>query len=81
MVQDVATRILADYQKSPEFDDLLTRIPAAFFKSIGYGAVATILGGALAGAALPEADEVQERWPAAEPWRYGSGHTYRDGDS
>ena len=65
VVQDVATRILADYQKSPEFDDLLTRIPAAFFKSIGYGAVATILGGALAGAALPEADEVQERWPAA----------------
>ena len=65
VVQDVATRILADYQQSPEFDDLLTRIPAAFFKSIGYGAVATILGGALAGAALPEADEVQERWPAA----------------
>ncbi len=64
-VQDVATRILADYQRSPEFDDLLSRIPAAFFKSIGYGAVATILGCALAGAALPEADEVQERWPEA----------------
>ena len=65
LVQDVATRILADYQQSPEFDDLLSRIPAAFFKSIGYGAVATLLGCALTGAALPEADEVQEQWPAA----------------
>ena len=65
VVQDVATRILADYQRSPEFDDLLTRIPAAFFKSIGYGAVATVMGCALAGAALPEGDEVQARWPGA----------------
>ncbi|MDE2727570.1 MAG: Ldh family oxidoreductase, partial [Gemmatimonadota bacterium] len=65
IVQDVATRILADYQHSPEFDDLLSRIPAAFFKSIGYGAVATVLGCALAGAALPEADEVHARWPGA----------------
>ena len=65
VVQDVATRILADYQQSPEFDDLLSRIPAAFFKSIGYGAVATLLGCALAGAALPQAEKVQDKWPAA----------------
>lgn len=65
VVLDVATRILADYQQSPEFDDLLTRIPAAFFKSIGYGAVASLLGGALAGASLPEADEIQARWSGA----------------
>ena len=65
VVQDVATRILADYQKSPEFDDLLSRIPAAFFKSIGYGAVATLLGCALPGAALPEADNIHKKWPGA----------------
>ncbi|MBT5876947.1 MAG: hypothetical protein HOH43_26225 [Candidatus Latescibacteria bacterium] len=65
IVQDVATRILADYQRSPEFDDLLSRIPAAFFKSIGYGAVAIVLGGALAGFSLPSADEIEEKWPSA----------------
>jgi LDH2 family malate/lactate/ureidoglycolate dehydrogenase len=65
VILDVATRILADYQTSPEFDDLLTRIPAAFFKSIGYGAVAFLLGGALAGTGLAEADDIQARWPAA----------------
>ncbi|MBM3265139.1 MAG: Ldh family oxidoreductase [candidate division Zixibacteria bacterium] len=65
VVLDLATRILADYQKSPEFDDLLTRIPAAFFKSIGYGAVANLLGGALAGITLPSAEESLTRWPDA----------------
>ena len=65
VVQDVATRILADYQGSPEFDDLMTRIPAAFFKSIGYGAVATILGGALTGFSTSSADEVEDRWEGA----------------
>lgn len=65
VVLDVATRILADYQRSPEYDDLLSRIPAAFFKSIGYGAVAFLIGGALAGTGLPEADEIQNRWPSA----------------
>lgn len=65
VVLDVATRILADYQRSPEFDDLLTRIPAAFFKSIGYGAVATLLGCGLAGAALPSGDEIEARWTGA----------------
>ena len=65
VVLDVATRILADYQRSPEFDDLLTRIPAAFFKSIGYGAVANLLGGGLAGITTPGADESVIRWPGA----------------
>lgn len=65
VVLDVATRILADYQKSPEFDDLLSRIPAAFFKSIGYGAVANLLGGGLTGFTQPSADAIEVRWPAA----------------
>lgn len=66
VVLDVATRILADYQRSPEFDDLLSRIPAAFFKSIGYGAVATLLGCGLAGVTLPSAKAMTERWPGAQ---------------
>jgi LDH2 family malate/lactate/ureidoglycolate dehydrogenase len=64
VILDVATRILADYQRSPEYDDLLPRIPAAFFKSIGYGAVATLLGGGLAGITLPEAKAIYDRWPS-----------------
>ncbi len=49
VVLDAATCILADYQRGPEFDELLSLIPAAFFKSIGYTAVASLLGGALTG--------------------------------
>ncbi|MCY4401886.1 MAG: Ldh family oxidoreductase [Candidatus Poribacteria bacterium] len=49
VVLDAATCIMADYQRGPEFDELLSIIPAAFFKSIGYTAVACLLGGALTG--------------------------------
>jgi LDH2 family malate/lactate/ureidoglycolate dehydrogenase len=66
VVLDAATCILADYQRGPEYDALLTRIPAAFFKSIGYTAVAGLLGGALTGIMLPEADEVASRWRGAQ---------------
>jgi len=65
VVLDGGTRILADYQTRGEFDDLLSRIPGAFFKSMGYTAVASLLGGGLTGFTLPEAGKVQERWPAA----------------
>jgi LDH2 family malate/lactate/ureidoglycolate dehydrogenase len=65
VVMDAATRILADYQTGPEFDALLSMIPAAFFKSMGYTAVATLMGGALAGIGLPSASEVQSKWPVA----------------
>ena len=37
----------------PEFEALFEVIPAAFFKSIGYTAVASIMGGGLAGTGLP----------------------------
>ena len=47
VVLDAATRILADYQTGPEFDKLLDFIPAAFFKSMGYTAVAGLLGEAI----------------------------------
>ena len=65
VVLDAATCILADYQRGPEFEALFSKIPAAFFKSIGYTAVASLLGGALTGFTLPEADAVLERWPGA----------------
>lgn len=64
IVLDAATCILADYQRGPEFDALMELIPAAFFKSIGYTAVASIIGGGLAGTSLPESHEVREKWPA-----------------
>ncbi len=65
VVLDAATCILADYQRGPEYNALLTQIPAAFFKSMGYTAVASLLGGGLAGFTLPAADEVNRRWPGA----------------
>ena len=63
MVLDAATRILPDYQIGAEFDHLLELIPAAFFKSMGYTAVAGLLGGALSGYTLPECEQVRSRWP------------------
>jgi LDH2 family malate/lactate/ureidoglycolate dehydrogenase len=65
LVLDAATRILADYQTGPEFDALLSRIPAAFFKSMGYTAVASLLGGGLTGFTLPGSAEMHRRWPGA----------------
>ncbi len=63
VVLDAATCILADSQRGPEFEALFSLIPAAFFKSIGYGAVATLLGGALTG--FTQSDESWQAWPAA----------------
>ncbi len=66
IVLDAATCILADYQRGPEFDALLEVIPAAFFKSIGYTAIAAIIGGGLAGSSLPSAHDITTKWPAAK---------------
>ena len=63
VVLDAATCILADYQRGPEYEELFSMIPAAFFKSIGYGAVAGLLGGGLTGFTLPS--ETPVRWPGA----------------
>ena len=65
IVLDAATCILADYQRGPEYEALFEMIPAAFFKSIGYTAVASIMGGGLAGASLPSSHEMKEKWPAS----------------
>jgi LDH2 family malate/lactate/ureidoglycolate dehydrogenase len=63
VVLDAATCILADYQRGPEYEALFSKIPAAFFKSIGYGAAASLMGGALTGFTL--SDETRNRWPNA----------------
>jgi L-2-hydroxycarboxylate dehydrogenase (NAD+) len=65
VVLDAATRILADYQTGPEFDAMLEQIPAAFFKSIGYTAVASLLGGGLTGFTQAESVATLDRWPGA----------------
>ncbi|MEE2658969.1 MAG: Ldh family oxidoreductase [Candidatus Latescibacterota bacterium] len=63
VILDAATCILADYQRGPEFEALFSQIPAAFFKSVGYTAVAALLGGGLAGTTSDSA--VSDRWPQA----------------
>ena len=63
VVLDAATCILADYQRGPEYEELFSKIPAAFFKSIGYGAVAGLLGGGLTGFTL--SDEIRTKYPPA----------------
>ncbi len=63
VVLDAATCILADDQRGPEYEALFSKIPAAFFKSIGYGAVASLMGGGLTGFTL--SDEIRTRWPTA----------------
>jgi LDH2 family malate/lactate/ureidoglycolate dehydrogenase len=63
VVLDAATCILADYQRGPEYEALFSFIPAAFFKSIGYGAVAGLMGGGLTGFTL--SDEIRTQYPPA----------------
>lgn len=63
VVLDAATCILADYQRGPEYEALFSFIPAAFFKSIGYGAIASLMGGGLTGFTL--SDEPTSKWSGA----------------
>ena len=65
VVLDVATCILADDQRGEEFEALEEMIPAAFFKSMGYTAVGTALGGAFVGQATERARQITETSPFA----------------
>ncbi len=65
VVLDVATCILADYQRGEEIEAIEEMIPAAFFKSMGYTAIATLLGGAFVGQGSERAQAIAEQWPAA----------------
>jgi LDH2 family malate/lactate/ureidoglycolate dehydrogenase len=64
IVLDMVAHALSGYS-GDEYADLPERIPAAFFKSMGLVAVATLLGGGLTGFTLPEADALLARWPGA----------------
>ncbi|MDE0298074.1 MAG: Ldh family oxidoreductase [Candidatus Poribacteria bacterium] len=67
VVLDAATNILSGYDnlEAAEREALLSKIPAAFFKSMGYTAVASLMGGALTGFTLPETEALIQRWPGA----------------
>lgn len=64
LVLDGGSDLFGPYQ-GPDYDDLYTRIPAVFFKNLGFMAVSSLLGGGLTGFTLPEGDAIQERWSSA----------------
>jgi LDH2 family malate/lactate/ureidoglycolate dehydrogenase len=66
VVLDVATCILTDQQLGEEIEALEEVIPAAFFKSMGYTAVGTALGGAFVGQATERAEQIAATYPAAK---------------
>jgi LDH2 family malate/lactate/ureidoglycolate dehydrogenase len=63
-VLDAATCILGGENRE-HLDHLQALIPAAFFKSMGYTAVARSFGGPLVGTASAIARQVAEQWPNA----------------
>ncbi len=65
VVLDVASCILADYQRGEEIEAIEEQIPAAFFKSMDYTAIATLLGGAFVGQGSDRAQAIYEKWPAS----------------
>ena len=63
---------------SSEFDALLSLIPAAFFKIIGYTAAASLLGGALTGFAEPPPEDTAKwnwHWGGRDRW-HGSRYPH-----
>ena len=64
VVLDGGSDLFGPYQ-GPEYEDLFTRIPAVFFKNMGFMTVSSLLGGGLTGFSLPEGDAIQERWASA----------------
>jgi LDH2 family malate/lactate/ureidoglycolate dehydrogenase len=64
VVLDAGASVFASY-RGAEFEDLLSRVPGAFFKSIGFMAVSVLLGGALTGFTMPAGDAIEARWPEA----------------
>ena len=64
IVLDGGSDLFGPYQ-GRDYDDLYSRIPAVFFKNLGFMAVSSLLGGGLTGFTLPEGDAIQERWSSA----------------
>ena len=77
LIPDMATCILADYQRGEEFDALQEMIPAAFFKSMGYTGVARGLGGPFVGTDSARAKAVKEKWPRGQAGGGDCGYGYR----
>ena len=65
VVLDMGASVFGHYFGKEGYEDLLERVPGAFFRSVGLIAVTTLLGGALTGFTAPEGDAIQERWSAA----------------
>jgi len=65
VVVDMGASVFGNYAGKPGFEELLEQVPAAFFRSVGLIAVATLLGGALTGLTGPEGDAAAQRWPGA----------------
>lgn len=64
IVLDMVAHALSGYG-GEGYEDLPERIPAAFFKSAGLIAVATLLGGGLTGFTLPETEDLLAQWSGA----------------
>lgn len=64
LVLDGGSDLFGPYH-GPDYDDLYTRIPAVFFKNLGFMAVSSLLGGGLTGFTLQEGDAIQKRWSSA----------------
>ncbi len=65
MVLDGGASVVDPYH-GPGYEDLPERIPASVFKGMGFIAISTLVGGALTGFTLPEADAIAARWPGAQ---------------
>ncbi len=65
IVLDTVAHLFSHYM-GKEYDDLSSRIPGVFFKSIGFIAIAQIMGGPLTGFTMPESDNMVSRWPGAD---------------
>ena len=64
IVLDGGSDLFGPYQ-GRDYDDLYSRIPAVFFKNLGFMAVSSLLDGGLTGFMLPEGDAIQEQWSSA----------------
>ncbi|MDP6115724.1 MAG: Ldh family oxidoreductase [Planctomycetota bacterium] len=66
VILDMATYILTGVPHGPEVEELFEKYPVAFYRSIGFGVIASLLGGGLAGVTTADAREIAEKWPSAQ---------------
>lgn len=66
VILDMGTYILTGMPEGPEVEELFEKIPVAFYRSIGFGVISSLLGGGLAGITTATAREVAKKWPSAQ---------------